>query len=272
MAFSQPTNVYICNQDADLTNGGGIFTIAIPQGIQNCVGVDVAEFSMYDLMNIWRNNCFFYHTVNGNFRATPMPAAVVTNINDLITLLNTNLANDGYNINQYFFRLQNATTPTPNPYKLEFVFPIGINVTLNGTGNVNAPTASSIATWIGLGDADVVGNNVTGIAQLPQYYKLVRTTSFYCHCSLNSSDSIVADSSPNVFADTSTMAKIINDSTGFGSLIYYQASLEDKVSKDAVGTSVYFLNFQLLDDQHIPMADIPVETLLHMTLRCSYGK
>lgn len=276
MAFSQPSNVYICNQDGQILNGGGNFTIAIPQGMQNCTSVDVAEFSMYDLLNIWRNGCYFYHSVNGNVRATPMPSGIVTNVNDFINLLNTNLAADGYNIAQYFFRLQNSTTPTPNPYKLEFVYPIGLNVILLGWGTsvpgYGDPYITSIAKWIGVGENDVVGNAGSGIALCPQYYKLLRTTSFGIHCSLNSADSIVANSATNVFPDTSTMAKIISNSTGFGSIIGYQASLEDRISKDAVGTSVYFLNFQILDDDHVPMSDIPVETFIHITLRCTYGK
>jgi len=269
MAFSQPTNIYICNQDGLEYNGGGIFDITIPQGVQNCTSVDVAEFSMYDLMNVWRNGCYFYFTVGGAQRAVPMPSGVVTNMTEFLALLNFNLAADGYP-NTYNFSYNAATR------KLRFNFPAGIVVVIQGWGTTipgyGDPYVTSVAKWIGMGETDVAPIGANAYVDMPLYPKLLRTTAFYVHCSLNSADSIVANSNSAQFPDTSTMAKIINDSQGFGGLIYYQASLEDRVSKDAVGTSVYFLRFQLLDDDHVPMSDIPVDTFIHMTLRCSYGK
>jgi hypothetical protein len=229
---------------------------------------------MYDLMNVWRNGCFFFFQVLGNQRAVPMPSGVVTNMGDFLNLINANLLADGYP-NTYNFTFNAATR------KLQFNFPANVVTSIQGWGASIPPYNSgpsndvyltSIAKWIGMGQADIqVPAGDTSIG-MPLYPKLIRTTAFYVHCSLNAADSIVADSTAGAFADTSTLSKIINDSTGFGSLIYYQASLEDIVSKDAVGSSVFFLRFQLLDDDHAPMSDIPSDTFIHITLRATYGK
>lgn len=277
MAY-EPSDLYISNRDGTINPpGAGNFTTIIPGGLQNVNGIDISEFSMYDLMPCWRYNSNLYISINSNNRFIPMPNAVINSVNEFLTLLNNNLAADSYNTADYNFQI------SPNsPYKLRFNFPVGIQVSFLGNGQsinlgggniVNEPYRTSIARWIGVGQDNVVADPTLGYVDLPFFYKLIRTTCFYIHSSLSANDSIVATDDVTSYPDTSTLLKLINTSPGFGSLIYYQSSLENVVSKRAYGSSVYQITFNVLDDEFVPMGpDLEDETYIHMTVRLSYSR
>jgi hypothetical protein len=277
MAY-EPSDLYICNRDGTINPpGAGSFTTILPGGLQSVSGIDIVEYSMYDLLPCWRYGSFLYHSVNGNVINSPMPNGIINTVTDFLTLLNNNLVADGYNPSSYNFQV------SPNsPYKLRFNFPVGVTVTFLGNGQpinlgggniIAEPYKTSIARWIGVGQENVVADPTLGYVDLPFFYKLIRTTCFYIHSSLSANDSIVATDDVTAFPDTSTLLKLINTSTGFGSLIYYQSSLENVVSKRAYGSSVYQISFNILDDEFLPMGpDIEDETYIHMTLRLSYAK
>jgi hypothetical protein len=300
MSLSQPSNIYVSSADSEQLAGPGSFIANLGGGVMNLTSIELTEFQTYNLFPTFPANSVIAVEMRNTVAGwapqkfyVPIPDSInnpFSSPEDMRNALNVAFTRFGEQLesrpisdptHKYWPMFVTSDLAINTSFwslalgKLAYVFPSdapynGYEVKFARSGPYVTENANK---WLGVRLSHNRANDWADAFQADWYFALypqiVRTTVFYVRCSLNSADSITVQYGVR-FADRTILAKIPNTAVNRGDAIFYQPTIPDPVSKNAIGSSVYEVQFQLLDDRFQLMTELPDNCVIHMSFRCQY--
>jgi hypothetical protein len=297
MSNAQPSNIYVSSADSTWLSGPGSFIANLGGGVLGLASIELTEFHSYNLFPTFPSGSviLFRMQIPGEdvvtFEIPVLDTTPFSRPQDMVNALNTafiafGVANEG--VDPYDDLLQWIYDNT-NPAelvsywalvdgKLAYIPPQpgspigGVNIEFSRSGPGVTTNANK---WLGVElsqdrSQDWQGD-FTNLVYFPNYPQITRTTCFYVRSTMNSADSITVRYGISS-AERTILAKVPNTAINAGDAIFYQPTIPDPISKNAIGSSVYEIIFNVLDDRFQPMLDLPTNCVIHMSFRCLYER